>query len=139
MTWFVGSHGLIMRTSYATGALQASSVAPFPAESKFRAQTVLELVHGDLCGPILPATPGGRKYFLLLVDDMSRHMWIRLLTSKHEAATAIKQFQAGVETETGHKLMALRTDRGGEFTSVEFMEYCADHGVKRQLTAPYSP
>ena len=113
--------------------------APFPAESKFRAQTVLELVHGDLCGPILPATPGGRKYFLLLVDDMSRHMWIRLLTSKHEAATAIKQFQAGVETETGRKLMALRTDHGGEFTSVEFMEYCADRGVKRQLTAPYSP
>jgi hypothetical protein len=33
----------------------------------------------------------------------------------------------------------LRTDRGGEFTSVEFAEYCAAEGVRQQLTAPYSP
>lgn len=112
---------------------------PFPDKARFRAQDALELVHGDLCGPIAPATPGGRKYFLLLVDDMSRFMWIRLLSGKHEAAAAIKQFKAGVEMESGRKLRALRTDRGGEFTSVEFTEFCADRGVSRQLTAPYSP
>ena len=31
----------------------------------------LELVHGDLCGPITPATHDGRKYFILPVDDCS--------------------------------------------------------------------
>lgn len=49
-----------------------------------------------------------------------------------------KNFQARAEGEVGCKLMGLRTDRGGEFTSKEFMEYCME-GVKRQLTAPYSP
>jgi hypothetical protein len=63
--------------------------APFPEEATFSAQEALELVHGDLCGPISPATPGGRKYFLLLVDDMSRYMWIRLISGKHEAAAAV--------------------------------------------------
>jgi hypothetical protein len=29
-------------------------------------------------------------------------------------------------------------DRGGKFTTTEFTEYCVEHGVKRQLTAPYS-
>jgi transposase InsO family protein len=33
----------------------------------------------------------------------------------------------------------LRTDRGGEFTAVQFAEYCAGEGVERHLTAPYSP
>jgi transposase InsO family protein len=33
----------------------------------------------------------------------------------------------------------LRTDRGSEFTSVEFAAYCADEGVVRHHTAPYSP
>jgi hypothetical protein len=33
--------------------------ASFPAAAKYRAQGVLDLVHGDLCGPIKPATPGG--------------------------------------------------------------------------------
>ncbi|GKA03704.1 ribonuclease H-like domain, reverse transcriptase, RNA-dependent DNA polymerase [Tanacetum coccineum] len=33
----------------------------------------------------------------------------------------------------------LRTDRGGEFTSNEFTQYCKENGIARQLTAPYSP
>jgi transposase InsO family protein len=41
--------------------------------------------------------------------------------------------------ETGKKLKVLRTDRGGEFTSVEFGQYCAKRNVECQLTAPYSP
>jgi len=66
-------------------------------------------------------------------------MWLHLLSSKDEVPAAIKEFQAQVETETGKKLRVLRTDRGGEFTSVEFGLYCAGQGVERHLTAPYSP
>ena len=66
-------------------------------------------------------------------------MWLSLLSRKDEAPAAIKRWQAGVEVETGVKLRVLRTDRGGEFTSTEFGEYCADRGVRRHLTAPYSP
>ena len=51
----------------------------------------------------------------------------------------IKEFQVQVETETGRKLRVLRTDRGGEFTSVEFGLYCEGQGVELHLTAPYSP
>ncbi|KAL5225530.1 hypothetical protein ABZP36_012169 [Zizania latifolia] len=42
---------------------------------------MLYLVHGDLCGPITPATPDGKKYFLLLVDDWSRYMWGEAVTT----------------------------------------------------------
>jgi hypothetical protein len=31
-------------------------------------------MHGDLCSPVTPATPGGQRYFLLLIDDLSRYM-----------------------------------------------------------------
>ena len=99
----------------------------------------LELVHGNICGPITPATNGGRRYFLVLVDDCSRYMWLQLLTSKDEAAAVIKKFKMRTEAESGKKLRVLRTDHDGEFTSVEFAAYCADQGVKRHHTAPYSP
>jgi transposase InsO family protein len=113
--------------------------ASFPATAKYRADERLDLVHGDLCGPISPPTHGGKRYFLLLVDDKTRYMWLVLLRSKDEAPTAIRRWQAGVEVETRVKLRVLRTDRGGEFNSTEFGEYCADRGVRRHLTAPYSP
>ena len=53
-------------------------------------------------------------------------MWLQLLSSKDEAATAIKKFKARAEAESGKKLRVLRTDHGGEFTSMEFAAYCVD-------------
>jgi hypothetical protein len=50
----------------------------------------LELVHGDLCDPISLAMPRGNKYFLLLVDDLNRYMWVAVIPSKNRAAAAIK-------------------------------------------------
>jgi transposase InsO family protein len=112
---------------------------PFPTSAQRRSSKPLELLHGDLCGPITPATPSHNSYFLLLVDDYSRFMWVALLPTKAGAAEAIKRIQAAAERKSGCKLLALRTDRGGEFTSTRFTEYCAELGVGRQLTAPYMP
>jgi hypothetical protein len=112
---------------------------PFPQQLSFRAKERLELVHGDLCGPVTPATPRGRRYFLLLVDGLSRYMWVVILGSKAEAADAIRCAQAAVEAECGRKLRVLRTDNNGEFTAAEFASYYADEGVQRHYFAPYSP
>lgn len=64
----------------------------FPGQASYSADRVLELVHGDLCGPISPATSGGNRYLFLLVDDYSRVMWGYLLKSKDEAFEAFKKF-----------------------------------------------
>ena len=77
----------------------------FPAEALYRMQEPLKLIHGNLCGPITPATPpGGRCYFLLLVDDATRYMWVALLTTKNAAVDAIKHLQAVAEKGSGPKL-----------------------------------
>ncbi|CAL2269077.1 unnamed protein product [Prunus armeniaca] len=50
-----------------------------------------------------------------------------------------KQFKAYGEKQSGYNLKTLRTDRGGEFTSNEFSEFCKSNGIKRELTASYTP
>jgi hypothetical protein len=107
----------------------------FPAAATYRAQDHLELVHGDLCGPVTPATSAGNRYILLLVDDATRFMWAVLLSSKDAAADAIKKVKAAAEVESGRKLKVLRTDNGGEFTVAEFAAYWANEGVKRHYSA----
>ncbi|GJR53952.1 retrovirus-related pol polyprotein from transposon TNT 1-94 [Tanacetum coccineum] len=37
------------------------------------------------------------------------------------------------------RVESLGGNRGGEFLSKEFVAFCDDHGIKRELTAPYSP
>jgi transposase InsO family protein len=88
---------------------------------------------------VTPTTSGGRRYFLLLVNDLSRYMWVLVLGSKGEAANAIRRAQAAAEAECGGKLRALRIDNDGEFTASEFALYCADEGIQRHYSAPYSP
>jgi transposase InsO family protein len=92
-----------------------------------------------LCSPISPATQRGNKYFLLLVDDLSRYIWVAMVPSKDRAAAAIKDIQAWAEGESSLKLKALCTDRGDEFTATEFTDYCVAEGMHHQHTAPYSP
>jgi transposase InsO family protein len=111
----------------------------FPKQSKYRTDKALELVHGNLCGPIKPATPSERCNFLLLVDDATRYMWVVLLTAKWEASSAIKRIQAAVEKECDRKLWVLRTDNGGEFIAAEFAAYCTDEGITRHFLASYTP
>ena len=63
-----------------------------------------------------------------------------MLQCKSDAFEAFTHFKSLAETEKGVKVKTLRSDRGGgEFTSDEFISYCLKHGIKRQLTAPYSP
>jgi transposase InsO family protein len=104
-----------------------------------RATEVLELLHGDLCGPITPVTPSGKRYFLLLVDDHSRYMWVALLATKDEAPVVIRHIQAAAKRKSGKQLRALCTDRGGKFTTAHFHKYFTELGVRWELTAPYTP
>lgn len=123
-----------------SGCLMSKQVRQsFPSQSNFRAQEALELIYGDLCRPISPATIGGNKYFLLLVDDYSRMMWIYMLASKDEAFEMFKKFQATVEKQSEKKIKVFRSDRGGEFVSKQFISYCESVGITRHFTAPYSP
>ncbi|GKA97839.1 retrovirus-related pol polyprotein from transposon TNT 1-94 [Tanacetum coccineum] len=111
----------------------------FPVGKAKRANEILELVHADLCGPMRTESLGGSKYFLLFIDDYSRMSWIYFLQQKSETFDHFKRFKALTEKQSWKSLKVLRYDRGGEFLLNEFVSFCEEHGIKRELTAPYSP
>ncbi|KAL0374367.1 UNVERIFIED_CONTAM: Retrovirus-related Pol polyprotein from transposon TNT 1-94 [Sesamum radiatum] len=79
------------------------------------------------------------SYFVLFIDDYSRKTWVYLLKDKSEVFGKFKKFKAMVENQSGYRIKALRSDRGGEFTSNEFKFFCEQNKIHRPITVPYSP
>ena len=65
--------------------------------------------------------------------------WIGLMKHKYEAFEKFKSFKALVENESDHKIKCLRSDRGGEFTSNEFFDFCEEHGIRREFSTARTP
>jgi len=111
----------------------------FPRESMWRASQPLQLLHADICGPISPISNSHQRYLLTFIDDFSRKLWVFFLTEKLAAFKRFQLFKIKIEKEIGTSIRALRTDRGGEFTSNKFSEFCTTNGIHRQLTAAFTP
>jgi transposase InsO family protein len=99
----------------------------------------LELVHTYLYGPTRTKSLQGESYFMLLIDDYTRMNWVTFLKNKSEAFEIFKAFKALVEKEIDMKIKCLRSDNGGEFTTIEFEEFCEAHGIRRQYSTTRNP
>ena len=49
-----------------------------------------------------------------------------------------QHFKNEVENQLGRKIKVIRSDRGGEYEA-PFGDFCSQHGIIHQTTAPYSP
>jgi transposase InsO family protein len=95
----------------------------FPKEVSYRAKKVIELVHTDICGQITPNSLGKHRYFITFIDDFSRRTGVYFLKEKSEAFFVFMKFKVLVEKLSGECIKTLRSDRGGEFTSKEFVNF----------------
>jgi hypothetical protein len=92
-----------------------------------------------LCGQSRQEGTGKENYFMLIIDDYSRLTWVAFLKEKVEAFEKFKIFKDLTETQIGKTLKAVRSDRGGDFMSKDFKEFCDEHGIKREYTIPRTP
>jgi transposase InsO family protein len=88
----------------------------------------------------MPSTSiSGYVYYVSFIDDYSRKNWVYFLKSKDEVFSKFKEFKDLIENLSERNIKTLRSDNGGEYTSKEFVSFCKDVGIKRELTTPYNP
>ncbi|RVW68068.1 Retrovirus-related Pol polyprotein from transposon TNT 1-94 [Vitis vinifera] len=104
-----------------------------------RASELLGLVHTDVCGPMKIQAKGGYSYFITFTDDMSRYGFLYLMKHKSESFEMFKRFRSEVEKQTGNSIKVLRSDRGGEYLSENFIDYLRENGILSQWTPPGTP
>lgn len=91
---------------------------------------MLNVIHSDLMGPISPPTKSGARYIMTFVDDHTRHNTCYLLKSKDEAYEKFKHYKSMIEKQTGVPIVKLKTNRGGEYSSHEFIKYLESEGIQ---------
>jgi transposase InsO family protein len=99
----------------------------------------LELIHSDVCVPMPSSSIRGYVYYVSFIDDYSRKTWIYFLKSKDEVFNKFMEFKVLIENLSKRKIKILRSENGGEYTSKEFVIFCRDVRMKRELTTPYNP
>ena len=111
----------------------------FPVGKSWRARRPLEIVHTDIAGPFDIASLGQNRYYLTFIDDFSRKRWVYILKEKAETFDKFKKFKTMAEKQSGQYVKILRSDRGGEYTSNLFKDFCKEQGIIHQLTTSYKP
>jgi transposase InsO family protein len=99
----------------------------------------LDLIHSNLCEMNGILTKGSIRYFITFIDDSTRFCYVYLLMSKGEALRYFKTYKAEVENQLERKIKRLRSDRGGEYFSGDFSDFCVEHDIIHERTPPYSP
>ncbi|CAI7898940.1 unnamed protein product [Closterium sp. NIES-53] len=132
------------------GAVKELGSCPTCLETKFTkfpfssgtgpAKAPLALVHMDVVGPTRAPSLSRSRYFLTIVDDHTRVVWVYPLKTKGEVAVAVlKEWMPRAQRESGHKVKVIRTDNGGEFIGADFEAVLKKKGIQHQLTVPYNP
>jgi hypothetical protein len=111
---------------------------PFPKRARHRTTSFLKRVHSDLHQ--LPVQfMSGFCYWLLIVDDYSRYLWIYLLQRKSDTFDMFKEFKVMIEKQFDKTVLCLNDNKGGEFIGIKWAVFFAQHSMRRKHTVKMLP
>lgn len=89
----------------------------------------MELLHIDLFGPIKTSFVNGKKYGLVIVDDISRWTWVKFLKNKDESYYVFTTFWTHVQNKKNLKFVKVRINHGGEFENKYLENIFENNGI----------
>jgi hypothetical protein len=98
-----------------------------------------QLLHMDTIGPSRVHSMGDKWYVLIIVDDYSQYSWVFFLESKDKVFEHFQSLALRLNNEHPNCLEAIRYDNGTEFRNASFDQFCLEHGVDQEFSAPCVP
>lgn len=108
----------------------------FP-DSSHNAKEVFDLIHCDVWGPYRTIAFCGSHYFLTIIDDKSRAVWLYLLPNKALVSQQIKDFLILIERQFSKKVKTLRSDNGTEFMCLT--QFFKEQGIIHETSCVHTP
>ncbi|GKC58986.1 retrovirus-related pol polyprotein from transposon TNT 1-94, partial [Tanacetum coccineum] len=83
----------------------------------------LQMLHMDLCGPMLVESINKKRHILVIVDDYSHFTWVKFLRTKDEAPEIIIKILKQAQVSLNATVRYIRTDNGTEFLNQTLRNY----------------
>jgi hypothetical protein len=80
-------------------------------------QRPFDFVHSYVWGRAPFVCNGGHKYYIIFIDDFSRHTWIYSMKHHSEALSIYKNFSSMIRTHFDTLICVFHVDSAGEFLS----------------------
>jgi len=81
----------------------------------------------------------GYHYFLCIVDDYARAVWVYLPKDKIEVYGKIVRFCSMVKTQFDISVQKMRCDNGTEFTNEPLQAYLPEHRILQEISYVDTP
>ena len=107
--------------------------------SENKAMNCFNLIHCDIWGAYRIKSFSGAQYFLTIVDDASRGVWVYLMNEKSEASQLLMDFCAMADTQFWGKVNIIRSDNGCEFASNLMKKSYREKGIIHQTSGIDTP
>ena len=102
-----------------------------------KASKAFEVIYADVWGPLSNSLQG-HKYAVLLVDEATSYSWVNFTATKSQVGEVITSFIVHQERRANF-IQTLRTDNGGEFTSMNFKQFLWERDIRHATSPPYTP
>ena len=85
-----------------------------------RAESPLQLIHSNICGPMNVRARHEVVYLITFIDDYTGYGYVYLISHKSQALECFIKFMNLVENQLDKKIKILRTDQGREYLFDKF-------------------
>ena len=99
---------------------------------------MFELIHYDIWGAYRVPSLCGAQYFLTVVDDASRAVWVYLMRAKAQVLCLLQKFVIMVKTQFGKDVKIIRSNNGQEFLT-PVKQFYREKGIINQTTCIDTP
>jgi transposase InsO family protein len=90
----------------------------------------------DIVSPSRVRSMGGNWYVLVIVDDYSHYSCVFFLEINDEVFDHFQSLALRLNNEHPNCLKGIRSDNETEFRNASFDQFCLEHSVEQQLSAP---